>query len=190
MSARAKSVSQEIDRDTRRLLVRLAGGASLRRAGHRLVLALAPDRGGFARELEVSQALIERCLGSDWLEQRGDKITLSEVGRAWLRRCAAGDDGFQQQHQLRSMQEREAEGVRRSLLVNEAESPLGWLRRRKDRNGRPLMTDQVSGLSPSVIAVHKLAFFNIFLSACFLYVLVVSSRRAYYVLTERPHVGP
>ncbi len=142
MSARAKSVSQEIDRDARRLLVRLAGGASLRCAGHPLVLALARDRGAPARELEIPQALTERCLELDWLEQRGDDITLSEVGRAWLRRCAAGDDGFRQQHQLMSTQEREVDGVRRSLLVNEAESPLGWLRRRKDRNGRPLMTDE------------------------------------------------
>lgn len=82
MSARAKPVSQEIDRDATQLLVRLAGRASLRRAGHRLVLALAPDRSGSARELEIPRALIERCLGLDWLEQRGDEITLSEVGRA------------------------------------------------------------------------------------------------------------
>jgi hypothetical protein len=50
-------------------------------------------------------------------------------------------DCFRQQHQLRSIAEREVEGVRRPVLVNDAESPLGWLKSRKDRNGRPLITD-------------------------------------------------
>jgi hypothetical protein len=50
-------------------------------------------------------------------------------------------DCFRQQHQLRSIVEREFEGVRRPVLVNDAESPLGWLKSRKDRNGRPLITD-------------------------------------------------
>ncbi len=51
------------------------------------------------------------------------------------------DDGFRQQHQLRAVAEREVEGVRRPVLVNDAESPLGWLKSRKDRNGRPLISD-------------------------------------------------
>ena len=46
-------------------------------------------------------------------------------------------DSFREQHQLRSMAEREVEGVRRPVLVNDADSPLGWLKSRKDRNGRP-----------------------------------------------------
>lgn len=46
-------------------------------------------------------------------------------------------DCFRQQHQLRSIAEREVEGVRRPVLVNDAESPLGWLKSRKDRNGAP-----------------------------------------------------
>jgi hypothetical protein len=50
-------------------------------------------------------------------------------------------DSFRRQHQLRSIAEREVEGVRRPVLVNDAESPLGWLRSRKDRNGRQLITD-------------------------------------------------
>jgi len=50
-------------------------------------------------------------------------------------------DSFRQQHQLRAIAEREVDGVRRPVLVNEAESPLGWLKSRKDRNGRPLITD-------------------------------------------------
>ena len=49
-------------------------------------------------------------------------------------------DCFRQQHQLRSIAEREVEGVRRPVLVNDAEGPLGWLKSRKDRNG-PLITD-------------------------------------------------
>ena len=50
-------------------------------------------------------------------------------------------DGFRQRHQLRAVAEREVEGVRRAVMVNEAESPLGWLKSRKDRNGRPLISD-------------------------------------------------
>lgn len=50
-------------------------------------------------------------------------------------------DSFRQQHQRRAIAEREVDGVRRPVLVNDAESPLGWLKSRKDRNGRPLITD-------------------------------------------------
>lgn len=52
-----------------------------------------------------------------------------------------GDDAFREQHQLRTMADREVDGARRPVRVNEAESPLGWLKSRKDRNGRPLIAD-------------------------------------------------
>jgi len=50
-------------------------------------------------------------------------------------------DGFRRRHQLRAVAEREVEGVRQAVVVNDAESPLGWLKSRKDRNGRPLISD-------------------------------------------------
>jgi hypothetical protein len=62
------------------------------------------------------------------------------------RRTQAGhetrtDDTFREQHQLRSIGEREIDGARRPVVVNDAESPLGWLNSRKDRSGRPLITE-------------------------------------------------
>jgi hypothetical protein len=65
-----------------------------------------------------------------------------ESGRAWLRRSAAEGDAFRAQHQVRAGCEREIDGTRRPVLLNEAESPLGWLKSRKDRNGSPLLTGQ------------------------------------------------
>jgi hypothetical protein len=84
---------------------------------------------------------VELCVAEDWLERRGGDLVLSEAGRSWLRRSATNGDVFRQQHQVRTTGEREIEGVRRPVLLNDAESPLGWLKSRKDRNGRPLLAD-------------------------------------------------
>ncbi|HSD92839.1 MAG TPA: DUF6456 domain-containing protein [Methyloceanibacter sp.] len=51
------------------------------------------------------------------------------------------DDVFRMLHQVRRLGEREVEGARQPVLVNEAESPLGWLKSRRDRNGRPLISE-------------------------------------------------
>jgi hypothetical protein len=72
----------------------------------------------------------------------GEDLVLSEAGRSMLRRAGAGDDAFRQQHQLREARVREIDGTLRPVLVNDAESPLGWLKSRKDRKGRPLISDQ------------------------------------------------
>jgi hypothetical protein len=66
-------------------------------------------------------------------------FVLSETGRAFLRRKLARTDAFQQQHQQRAIETTEIEGVRKPALVDETESPLGWLRRRKDKSGQPLI---------------------------------------------------
>jgi hypothetical protein len=57
-------------------------------------------------------------------------------------REAAKDDAFRAQHQSRRIVEMDAEGARRPVLLNDGESPLGWLRSRKDRNGKPLIGAQ------------------------------------------------
>jgi hypothetical protein len=51
-------------------------------------------------------------------------------------------DAFRAQHQVRRFGEAEVEGGAPASLGNEAASPLGWLKSRKDRNGRALITDE------------------------------------------------
>lgn len=71
--------------------------------------------------------------------------TESRTPRATIESASPQGEGrepFRAQHQVRRIDERDVEGVRRPVLVNEAESPLGWLRSRKDRNGRPLIGEE------------------------------------------------
>jgi hypothetical protein len=89
----------------------------------------------------VPESLISLCMRHDWLTGNGQDLVLSDAGRVSLRRDGESADPFRHQHQLRATGLRDVEGVRRRVTVNETESPLGWLRSRKDRNGRPLITD-------------------------------------------------
>ena len=126
--------------EIRRLLVRLAAGGSIGRdaeGGFRLE----DDASCGSNATAVARRVVESGLAEDWLEWRGKRLVLSETGRSRLRRSAADGDSFRQQHQLKTTADREVNGARRRVTVNEAESPLGWLRSRKDRNGRPLIAE-------------------------------------------------
>jgi hypothetical protein len=124
---------------TRRLLARLAGAGSAIRQGdgcHLLISSAASQQ-----RLQAPKGLIEFCLRQDWLERSGGDLILSQAGRAWLRRSESEGDPFREQHQQRTVTLKEIDGIRRPMLVNEAESPLGWLKSRKSRSGRPLISE-------------------------------------------------
>ncbi|MEZ5840087.1 MAG: DUF6456 domain-containing protein [Hyphomicrobiales bacterium] len=73
---------------------------------------------------------------------RADKdgaLVATPASAAFLARAAADEDGFRAQHQARALRRIGADGE--TVLVDEAESPLSWLRRRRDRDGRPLVGD-------------------------------------------------
>jgi len=117
-----------------RLLRRLGHGAHIERN----------EEGGYclADGTSVGRRIVEACLAGDWVRWADGCLVISHVGRQRLRRLAAGQtDAFQQQHQLRVTVERDIDGLRRQVTVNDGESPLGWLRSRKDRNGKPLLDD-------------------------------------------------
>ncbi len=76
---------------------------------------------------------------SDVVEAEGGDFKLSAAGRAWLaRQEAAPSDRFAAQHQLRTIR-KTASGD--AVIMNDAESPLAWLRSRKDKNGAPMITE-------------------------------------------------
>jgi Domain of unknown function (DUF6456) len=138
MSDRGTSRRQAAE--IRRMLARLAEGGFIachEHGGFRLEDGT--SQGG--RATTVARRVVEACLSHDWLERRGDRLVLSEVGRSRLRRSDTETDAFRQQHQIRITSQREIDGVRHQVTVNDAESPLGWLRSRKDRNGRPLIDE-------------------------------------------------
>jgi hypothetical protein len=77
-----------------------------------------------------------------WSPESGKKLLrLTDAGRAFLRRDAAGRsaeiDGFRAQHD--EIARRAATSASPSVLINESESPLAWLARRKGVDGKPFL---------------------------------------------------
>lgn len=95
----------------------------------------------------VEDALVRELVGRGWLigEPTGS-YRISVAGERWLGGASAGaEEGYGDQHRLvrrpggkrRHRQGRGAAGP----AVNEAESPLGWLRSRRDKQGQPLISE-------------------------------------------------
>lgn len=77
-----------------------------------------------------------------WEQEGGERrLALTDAGRAHLRRLSASDvdqaEPFRAQHASYAL--RQLEKGARPTLVNDAESPLAWLARRKDRDGRSFL---------------------------------------------------
>lgn len=70
---------------------------------------------------------------------KGIEIGLTEAGRAHLARLSAGSDPFLMQHEGIAPREKTHNDPIAAVLVNEAESPLAWLAKRRGPNGKPLI---------------------------------------------------
>lgn len=75
---------------------------------------------------------------TDLVVRTEGRIALTEAGRARLARLTAPAEPFLAQHGGVGRPAR-VEGVADAALMNEAESPLAWLARRKGKDGKPLI---------------------------------------------------
>ena len=127
------------DSDLLRLLRKLApAGSNLRRA--------AP--GGWTLERVRGTRIAVAAKDAESLVRRGlvatrddGSFALADTGAAWLRRALAGADvAFASQHQERGPAVlADNEPTPHGVTINHDESPLAWLRRRRDRDGRPMV---------------------------------------------------
>jgi len=135
----------EVEREGRRVLRRLAGpGAKLAARGTEFFALMLPGRRGPKELLRVPADLVKAFRRRDWIEADAGEpacFRLSDAGLGWLKRAMASADPFAAQHQLRASRDMvEPGGVAHTVVVNEGESPLGWLRRRRGSDGQPLIT--------------------------------------------------
>ncbi len=136
LSPQAFKLMMKLSRPNARL-VHAGGDEQEERTGSFMVLQRS-DRG--EKRLSVAaRKLVRELETQQFIASNNGEFVLSNTGKAFLRRKLARADAFRQQHQDRAIETTEIEGVRRPALVNETESPLGWLRRRKDKTGAPMI---------------------------------------------------
>jgi hypothetical protein len=146
MNKRAVSNSATLSRVAHRLLTALSetGAAAIPDPTREGMLILRGSRGSVSvgrgaypddagREL-ASHDLVIRA-------ESGRATVISEPGRQFVRRGTAAelDEGFRKQHAEIATGTIIEETGPAKVTINAAESPLDWLRRRKDRDGQPLI---------------------------------------------------
>ena len=123
-------------RNTR--LVRVNADAQTDDCGEFFILRQGMSSGG-QKNRRISCDVVAALSRQQFIAPDNGGFVLSGAGEAYLRRKLARTDAFRQQHQQRAVEMVEIEGGRKPALVDETESPLGWLRRRKDKTGQPLI---------------------------------------------------
>lgn len=122
------------------LLGKLAAGRRLR---------LLPAGGGSLGGRPVAQSVLDQLLAAELVRYEGEDVRLTESGHARARRLVptpvplTGEkvDGYRAQHMhVSRTPRRSGEAAAPMALCNQAESPLGWLARRRDKNGVPLLS--------------------------------------------------
>ena len=136
-------MSDKRDEGALRLLARLTrrDGRLVRLETDRFFI-VAARQGATGRDEPVDADMVSALIGRGLVVADDDGVVrISAAGAAAVRRwLAEGSDGFAEQHQDRGpiMLDDPAFG-RRRVTVNHDESPLAWLRRRKDADGRPMI---------------------------------------------------
>ena len=139
---------RQLVREARRTFKRLSVAESYIQD---LATHLSPDRGwgvfvkrnGFAKPVgAIDRETVSAFRERDWICMTGDiRAVLSDAGAQWYRRQLAHDEPYRKQHQSLAVRGIEKpDGTKCTVTVNTAESPLTWLRSRRDGRGNPLLS--------------------------------------------------
>ncbi len=127
-----KTAEKDVLRLLRRIAtrgVRLADSGAWTREG----------RGAALSWYAAHQVTIQNAEGRGLIAAVGGYFELTPVGEAALRRSLSEVEDYGAQHQERAVETATDESGTSRVVVNHGESPLGWLRRRRDAAGRPLI---------------------------------------------------
>lgn len=93
--------------------------------------------------LAVDAAQLRAAFAAGLVERGGKgRLLLSPAGRARLRRLGSGEEDFAAQHRETGTRRIAIAGAADEIVtVNHAESPLAWLRRRRGRDGEPILDE-------------------------------------------------
>jgi hypothetical protein len=104
------------------------------------------SQAGRRTNLAIPQELIEAATARGWIAEGEGRITLTAAGAKSLRRVLAGGGEPEADSEVPrprlAVSQLRREPTKLNPGVNEAESPLGWLRRRKDKSGQSLLSDE------------------------------------------------
>lgn len=122
------------DKDILRLLRRLSARG-----------AVLSDSGTWTRDGRriaasgVEMRVVETAMVRGLLSRGDGRVSLTDTGGAMLRRSLSEIEDYAAQHQDRSVETVTDEAGIHSVVVNHDESPLAWLRRRRDATGKPMI---------------------------------------------------
>lgn len=142
----------ELDREIRRIFRRLIEtgcyAAALEKAGGKVSFGVFVPRNKWRRPVAtLSGRVMAALLAHDLMVEREDEggvriFVVTDAGAAHYRRSQASADPFRAQHQIAGTRRiRDSSSANTLHRVNEAETPIGWLRRRKGADGAPLISD-------------------------------------------------
>lgn len=110
----------------------------------RRLLSILPQHGDGNAQHAIGEADLEALRRADLVEPAaGGGLRLTTAGRSFLARHRATDaiDPFLAQH-IAGAEVPMPEAPSRRITMDQAESPLAWLARRKGRNGEPLIAPE------------------------------------------------
>lgn len=91
------------------------------------------------RRISIPANIVRTWLANGLIEPDGKDYVLADAGKSWLRRRLCAGDEYAAQHQERKVRFVEFDGICRPAIVNDTESPLRWLAKRKDKTGKPML---------------------------------------------------